>query len=120
MYGHLSSSVNSFFGLEPALLAHCCPLILVLDTKLDLQIDPGEVRLRPRPKDKYKWSVAKSMHEDFRPNLSNANLGNLQRICEALEGGNLIEAVHANNPSRYDSVSEVSYLDLSLPLSLIS
>ena len=84
------------------------PLIITLpDERLGLQVRPGKVRLRPRPEDQYRWSVAEPMRKYFQTNLSEGSLGCFQKIYDALERGNMIEAVPVNNLEQDDSVAEV-------------
>ncbi|KAI9035296.1 uncharacterized protein KD926_003769 [Aspergillus affinis] len=61
--------------------------------QLGLDVPPEKVRLQPRQEDPYRWSVAKPVKPHFKSNLSRGSVGDFQKICEALESRNLIEAV---------------------------
>lgn len=96
-----------FFAVFFSYCTLSAPFIIILDERLGLQVHPDKVHLRPRPEGQYRWSVAEPMRKYFQSNLSGRSLGGFQKICEALEFGNHIEAIPVNNLRQDDSISEV-------------
>ncbi|KAE8310977.1 hypothetical protein RU639_013583 [Aspergillus parasiticus] len=66
-----------------------------INKQLSLTIRPDKVRLRPRPDDEYRWSVADCMSKHFETDFSRWRLGDFQEICNVLEleKQDLIEAI---------------------------
>ncbi|KAB8227877.1 uncharacterized protein BDW43DRAFT_304272 [Aspergillus alliaceus] len=80
--------------------------------QLGLRVPPGSIRLRPRHDDPYRWNVAKSVDSLFNSDLSRGSIGVFQKICDALNSGNLIEAVSPKNLQQEDPWREDEHHDL--------
>jgi hypothetical protein len=98
------------------LYLHTNILTETVDRQLGLEIPPEKIRLQPRHDDPYRWSVAKPVKHLFKSNLSSGSVGYFQKICEALESGDLIEAVAPQTLYQEDPCQEacvaVSKLEL--------
>ncbi|KAE8371539.1 hypothetical protein BDV26DRAFT_286706 [Aspergillus bertholletiae] len=79
-----------------------------INKQLGLEISPEKIRLQPRHDDPYRWSVAKPVKYLFKSNLSSGSVGYFQKICDALESGDLIEAVAPQTLHQEDPCQEAS------------